>query len=337
MAQDVNISKAWDFYVSNPAIIYLFSVSKKIPSEKLVEILQRAPVNLTKEDAEKRAAAIKENPLFNKTEDGLEINTNVAKRLVGAVGNSFGLKKDTSKDEKIQRLKKELAETKSQLEELKKQSISKDIVVSDICPLNNDGEEISVNYTNSPIESISSKPYVNGFKAPSIYDTSSKSNDIADTKKSYTNNLKFINEALEMVKAMLGKTKKEKIDQRKLLIKELTDETNSRFAKRSAMQKLIYYLSFYPDITEKQKKNILDACKNGLDAQVILDLMETDEDLFSVEYFSYMVDLARENAEPRMMIDLSKKLMLGEWYVSAKVDGVPQKFMLRPVVTKEVG
>ncbi len=323
MTYKEKISSAWGFYVKNPSVIYMFLLNKRINDSELIEKLQDEPIKLSESAAYRMIDIIKENPLFIKKDNCYEIDQSIAKAVVNNVEKSFGF---TALNDENKKLREELENERKKYKLLEQQYYSKDVVISDIRP------ETRTPLRNDEIElEPANKPLINGFKVPSIYNTATAKNNLCERKRNVEINISVLNEALTGIRRLLKKEPREIEKNRRELLKRLLDETDPVFSKRSSFQKLIYYLSIYPDITEQQKRNIFEACKSGLDARLLMELMETDEELFSAEYFDYMIEVSKSQAEAQIMVDLAKRLMFGEWYVSANVDGKPMKFMLRPV------
>ena len=303
---------AYDFYMHNQEVIYLFNKEKKIYEGKLMEKLQDEPFNFATQKAEATICEIKENPLFDEDADGFFISKEGAELVVGCVKNLLFVLDD------------ENPQSGGQLQNNEQPQF---FIISNVKPVGDEVKEAMAISDGEPAE----KPCINGFKVPSIYNLRKKRMDVRNLDNAFSENLTMLNQGLDAIKKLLRLPKKKRAMSKKQLLKALLDESNQEFAGKSAMQKLIYYFCLYPDITEENKKQILSAVKSGVDAMLILELMETDERLFSAEFFSYMIEIAKEEAETRAMVDLSKRLIYGQWYVSADVNGTPTKFMLRPV------
>ena len=328
MLQEEKTKQAWNFYVRYPATIYLFNIAGKLSEEELKTKLLENPISLSQEEAEGMYEQIKENPLFICKDGFFEIDKEMAFYVVKLVSDSFCLDSPQKHDEELHHLREKVKELSEKLENQEKRK-EKPIVVKDVIATDSTGKEIFEGIDNQPI-GRSEKPLINGFVVPAIENLHLQK-DLCNLKDYYKDGLEIINQGMEFVTSMLGLSKKEKKKRREEILKELTDENNQKFAGKTALQKLIYYVSFNPDITVEQKETILDAAKNGLDAKVILNLMETDKELFSIEYFDFMIELAKQQSEARLMTDLAKRLILGEWVITAKVDGVNTKFALKKI------
>ena len=324
MNHNENIRNAWEFFIKNPKIIYLFICSKTIRYEELVKRLQEEPINLSDAMQQKMIEQIRSNSLFIEDNGVFRINDEISYYIVEYVKESLGIsKKNNLEDEGVKNHIRELEEQNNILQE---QLNDKYVVISDIIP-----DKIFDDFMEKTDIEISDEPLITGFKAPSIYSNSTKKYDICDKLEYFKNNLESLNQGLSMSKLIMGKGKQEKRAVRKKLLKRLLDGKDKLFSGKTSLQKLLYYLCLYPDVTKEQKRNIYEACENGLNATIILELMELNPELYSPEYFDYMIELAKKQGELQAMVDVSKKLILGEWYVTAEVDGIRKKFVLRPV------
>lgn len=305
MTLEEKTKQAWNLYVCYPNIIYLFCQSGRLNEQDLKLKLRAEPISLSENEAIGMFEQIRTNPLFTHKGDIFEINQEIALCLVDFVKESLGVK--NSNDAK-----------------------KEPVIISEVIPRDQLDNNLSEELDNESLEAAD-KPLVNGFLVPALESRGRPKFDVCNLKDNFVNNIEMINKGMKLILSKIGHSSSKSKDIRKDILKELTNENNPLFSKMTSYQKLIYYVSFNPDITEEQKNNILLAAKNGMDAKLMLELMETDKDLFSIEYFNFMIELAKQQTEARMMTDLAKRLLLGEWYVSAKVDGVDTKFALRKI------
>ena len=297
--------------VINQYLMGVFNVSE----EDLTEEIEQLKAELTSKDQAINSLA-EELDSVNKATALKEADV---KELAAELDRAKELSEVNTKE--IESLRYELSSKSQQIQDLTNDLLTKDMIVKGIRPFDSKtGKEITYKAAKQPL--------INDFKVPGIYNIGSRTKDICDKETATKENVSALNKGLSFIKSLKNKQSEEIKEEVANTLTEVFNPNNPKYANLTGIQKLIIYLSIYPDISKESKKNVLNACNNGLDAETIIELMETDKELFSIDYFDYLVEVAENLAEAEKMVEVSKRLLLGEWYITADVNGKLTKFYL---------
>lgn len=228
-----------------------------------------------------------------------------------------------------------LNDTTSTIMDFVKEFTEREIIVSDAKPMNRNDEEIKVAEDKkiSLKDSISLQPGVYGFQRPSFFTPlSTELNKENVSKKSADNTKDILKERLHLFKFLKRKSKKsvaekmEQIDQyRRQQIFELLSGNYTNEEKY-----LRYYL-LTPGLPKDFMNTLTGAAELGLDANVIIELLEQPKESFNKEIIETYVSETHKGTEFNLKKELAEELLRGEWYISADLNGKREKFQLAPL------
>ena len=243
---------------------------------------------------------------------------------------------EQSKELEMQKsINEKLNSTTSTIMDFVKKFTEQEIVVSDVRPIDSNDEEIKTadDRKVSLKESISLQPGVYGFRRPSFFtplsrelskqNVAKKSAD--DTKDILTDRLLFF----KFLKRKSQNTIPEKLDQidqhRRQKIFELLsgDYTNE--------EKYLRYFLLTPGLPKDYMNTLTGAAELGLDANVIIELLEQPRESFNMEIIETYVSETHKGTEFNLKKELADELLRGEWYISADFNGKREKFQLAPL------
>lgn len=243
---------------------------------------------------------------------------------------------EQSKELEMQKsINEKLNSTTSTIMDFVKKFTEQEIVVSDARPIDSNDEEIKTadDKKVSLKESISLQPGVYGFRRPSFFtplsrelskqNVAKKSAD--DTKDILTDRLHFF----KFLKRKSQNTIPEKLDQidqhRRQKIFELLsgDYTNE--------EKYLRYFLLTPGLPKDYMNTLTGAAELGLDANVIIELLEQPRESFNMEIIETYVSETHKGTEFNLKKELADELLRGEWYISADFNGKREKFQLAPL------
>ena len=240
--------------------------------------------------------------------------------------------------EKQKSVNEKLNSTTSNIMEFVKKFSEQDIIVADVKAMDANGKEIVSNSDQrvSLSETISEHPGVYGHKRPSWFTPlKNELNKNEAAKKSACNTKYLLKDRLLFWKKIdkertEGKVSPEvladQVDmQRKRNICELLTSDCSN------EEKYLKYFLLTPGIPRDFLKTLLGASELGLDANVIIELLEQPVELYNREIIELYVSETHKGTEYNLKKELAKELVDGAWYVSAQINGEEQKLQLVPM------
>lgn len=230
-----------------------------------------------------------------------------------------------------------LNNTTTSIMEFVKKFTEQDIVVSCVKAIDKEGNEIVAksDERSSLISSVSVRPGIYGKKRPSWFTPlKNELNKENAAKKSAGNTKHLLQEKLRF-----WKNGSEQLRSGKTSAKALADQfdLNRRNqivellrAGGSNEEKYLKYILLTPGISREYLKTLIGASEIGLNANVIIELLEQPQELFNKEVIEFYVSEAHKGTEYNLKKELAEELVRGDWYVSADINGKPQKFQLVP-------
>lgn len=118
---------------------------------------------------------------------------------------------------------------------------------------------------------------------------------------------------------------------------EYVDETRKRNIEKLLLsndtneEKYIKYMLLTPGIDREYMKTLNGAAELGLNADVVIGLLEQPAGSFNREIFEAYVSQVHKATEYNLKQELAEELIRGEWYVVSEINGSEQKFQLVPM------
>lgn len=193
-----------------------------------------------------------------------------------------------------------------------------------------DGDEQSLLF-----KSISDRPGIYGGKRPSWFTPlRNELNKESAAKKSTQNTKHILTEKL-----LFWKNGYEQMKNGKISAKELADQFDLKRKNQiielletdaSNEEKYLKYILLTPGIPRDFLKTLIGASEIGLDANVIIGLLEQPAELFNMEVIEFYVSEAHKGTEYDLKKELAEELVRGDWYIKADINGKSQKMQLVP-------
>lgn len=230
-----------------------------------------------------------------------------------------------------------LNNTTMSIMEFVKKFTEQEIVVSCVKAVDKDGNEIVAKSDgrSSLINNVSDRPGIYGNKRPSWFTPLKNELNKENAAKKSARNTKHI--LLE--KLLFWKNGYEQLKSGKASAKELADQFDFNRknqiiellrTKASNEEKYLKYILLTPGISRDYLKTLIGASEIGLNANVIIELLEQPIELFNKEVIEFYVSEAHKGTEYNLKKELAEELVRGDWYVSADINGKSQKFQLVP-------
>lgn len=231
-----------------------------------------------------------------------------------------------------------LNDTTSTLTEFVKKFIEEEINVSDVRAMNNAGNEIVANSDRREplVEFVSCRPGIYGGKRPGWFTPLSTEFNHENVVKKCVQNTEH--ELFDKVKfwrkksseLRKGKKKREAV----ALEYDKTREKKIRALLKSVCtneEKYLKYVLLTPGLPADYMSTLMGASELGLDANVIIELLEQPSESFNKEIIEVYVSRAHKGTEFNLKKELAEELVRGEWYVTANINGKQQRFQLVPM------
>lgn len=215
--------------------------------------------------------------------------------------------------------------------------LNEEIVVSDIKAVDSDNNEItsSVVHISDP-DSLSSNPGVYGFKRPSWFTPLKKElNKKNMAEKNIEHSKGFLISQLQLLKNIksflnghngsLSKMADSVDDERKKNLVKILLGTNSN------QEKYLKYILITPGMSKEFQDILFNAADLGLDANVVIELLEQPKESFNKEVIISYVSEIRKGTEYNLKKELADELIRGDWYITASINGKTEKFQLVPI------
>ena len=218
-----------------------------------------------------------------------------------------------------------------------KDFLTKEIVVQKVEAFDSSGKPIvcgSDIKKQKSLPELSNEPGIYSFKRPSWFTPLREELELSKmntTKK----NVKHTEDTL-WDKVMFWKLLKK--DKSKIEAKaKRVDETRKRNLEKllasdiSNEEKYIKYMLLTPGMDKEYMKTLNGAAELGLNANVVIELLEQPAESFNKEMLEAYVSQVHKATEYNLKLELAEELIRGEWYVVSEVNGSKQKYQLVPL------
>ena len=212
------------------------------------------------------------------------------------------------------------------------QYISSDISVSDVAAVNSTGEKIeTMSFHISDPEELSDNPGIYEYKRPSWFTPLQKEmnkqnivyKNVSNTKNNFVSrliSLKKLNMRDFVRKAAFEYDQERKQNIAKILMSSCSNE-----------EKYFKYILFTPGLSKDFQNILFSASELGLDANVVIELLEQPKESFNKEVIESFVSEVRKGTEYNLKQELAEDLVKGGWYVSVTENGIKKKLQLVPM------
>lgn len=219
-----------------------------------------------------------------------------------------------------------------------KRMTEKDIVVSDIKPMDASGQEIkTANDRRKEVlsDDLSLNPGIYGFRRASWFSPlQTELNKTNIAKKTVLNTQNNLKEKVYFWKKIFHK-----IETKEVQIEEAAHEIDTKRREKicnllnsndSNDEKYIKYMLLTPGISKDFMKTLMGASELGVDANVVIQLLEQPKESFNQEIIEAYISKVHKATEYNFKRELANELIRGEWYVVSDINGLPQKYQMVP-------
>lgn len=210
-----------------------------------------------------------------------------------------------------------------------KHCLKDNVSISDIKAKDPDGNTIITHpFHVSNIDELSNNPGVYEFKRPSWFTPlQEEMNKQKIVYKNIDNTKETLLSRLLFSKKMYVREISSEYDQyRKESISKILMNT-----KCSNEEKYLQYILITPGLSKDFQNILFSASDLGLDANIIIELLEQPKESFNKEVIEAFVSRVRKGTEYNLKQELAEDLVKGKWYISVNEDGVTKKLQLIPV------
>ncbi len=215
-----------------------------------------------------------------------------------------------------------------------KKIIEEDIIVSDVKVFNLDRDEIVMNSENRTVkkDDLAFEPGVYGFKRPSFFTPLQKELNKENEAKKVTSNTK--NGFIENLKFWKKASEQKKLNKEEVAVtydKRRQDEIikicNENYSNE---ERYLKYLLITPGLNEDYLGTLMGAAEIGIDARVVISLLEQPKESFNKEMIESYVSMAHKGTEYNHRKELAEELVAGNWFVTANLNGRRERWQLVP-------
>lgn len=240
--------------------------------------------------------------------------------------------------EKSKSVNSGLANTASNVMEFVKKFTEQEIYVSSVNTVSGTGECINQeehNQDNTLLDNISEMPGIYEGKRPSWFSPLKTELNKKNAALKVTRNTKqILKEKLMFWKRFSNKYGK-KIPCVEKACQEFDNERKNQIcrlllSKCSNQEKFLKYFLLTPGMPKHYMNTLLGAEELGLDANMIIELLEQPKELLNAEIIEIYVSEAHKGIEYNLKQELAEELIRGEWYVTADINGTTERFQLVP-------
>ena len=252
--------------------------------------------------------------------------------------NSMVFEKQTAERE-VSELSSRITELNETIEKLTKSNnelltivnnyVTNEIIVTDITsePMDEPKEKIN---SELFVKSISDLPGVYGDKRPGWFILNQQELTKENVKKKNTKaTFDVLKNGLLFWKQQKGKQREKVISDyeinRKNNILELLQSSCSN------QEKYLKYLLLTPGLEREYEKTLQGAADMGLDANLVIALLEQPREWFNKEIIEMYVSEVHRGTEYNLKQELAEELVKGQWSIWAKINGKKTKFQLMPI------
>lgn len=179
-------------------------------------------------------------------------------------------------------------------------------------------------------------PASEGFRRPSyfkevgkVYSNENNSKEIFnETKMELENRISLFDKLRkDTTKSAVQKNDEIELDRQKKVQKLLSKE-----CEFDNQAKLSYYALITPTMPKYIVSLLQKAIENGVDANILITLMEVPEESFRFEIVENYISIAHKNNAANLKLELAKDLIAGKWYIEAKnQNGQKERYQLFPM------
>lgn len=214
--------------------------------------------------------------------------------------------------------------------------LTKDIIVQKVMVVDAKGKEIvCINGSKEKKEpALSDTPGIYSGKRPSWFTPLREELELSKknvSKKTAEHTKHFFSERLQFWRGL----KKKKISVEKKA--DCVNEARKRNIEKLLLsndcneEKYIKYMLLTPGMDKEYMKTLNGAAELGLDANVVIELLEQPAMNFNREMFEAYVSQVHKATEYNLKQELAEELIRGEWYVMSEINGIRQKYQLVPM------
>ncbi len=198
-----------------------------------------------------------------------------------------------------------------------------------------DGDKIEApsEHKNISEDDLSEMPGIYNFEKPSnvVLKNLKEYNDKNLTRKEVSNTKGFFKESYGFLKNIVAKKPEEMAkayDENR--INRIIDICNNK--KYSNSERYVRYMLISPGIDKGFIEMINKASEIGLDARIVISLLEQPIDTFNRELVSVYVSSVFKGNEYNLKQEVAEELVKGNWYVTVKdKEDNPIKYILMPI------
>lgn len=246
-----------------------------------------------------------------------------------------------TKLEQQESLFESISPTTDALKDFLSNYINGEIVVSNVSAITSAGEEI---VTSSDIRDLSSEkdistcqqPGVYGFYRPSWFtplrtELSEKNVKEKNARSTTLELSEFVSRVKKIISAKKNKSENSiqvaaseyDENRKKKIIKLLHDQCTNE-------EKYLKYYLLTPGLTKEYRTTIQGAAKLGIEANIVIELLELPRESFNYEVFEFYISELHKGNEYNLKKELAEELVRGDWYISANINGKTEKLQLVP-------
>ena len=250
-----------------------------------------------------------------------------------------------TKLEQQEALFKSISPTTDALKDFLSNYINGEIVVSDVSAITSAGEEIVTSSDKRVIPSekdisVCKQPGVYGFYRPSWFTPLRTELSEKNVKeKNARSTVLSLSEFVSRVKKIISVKKNKSENSRNNSIQTAASEYDEN--RRKKIIELLHdkctneekYLKYYlltPGLTKEYRTTIQSAAKLGIEANVVIELLELPRESFNYEVFEFYISELHKGNEYNLKKELADELVRGDWYISANINGKTEKLQLVP-------
>ena len=234
---------------------------------------------------------------------------------------------------KYDEIKKYLSDSVASSNDLSEKQLNDDVFISNVEAKDSEGNIIKTNsFKIFDANELSNNPGVYEFKRPSwftpLQNEMNRQNivykNVDNTKDSLVSRLISLKKI--SLKNFVRKASSEYDQERKQNISKILMSTEI-----SNEEKYLRYILITPGLSDDFRDILFSASELGLDANVIIELLEQPKESFNKEVIEAFVSKVRKGTEYNLKQELAEELVKGQWYISVMENNVQKKLQLIPI------
>lgn len=245
----------------------------------------------------------------------------------------------TKEIEKSKSVNTGLANTASNIMEFVKKFTEQDIYVSSVHATSgnkNNSNKESDKEEDFLMASMSDCPGIYEGKRPSWFSPLKTELSKKNAAIKSTRNTEHILKEKLMFWKRISKKYRRKIPYLENACQEVDQERKKQICKLllsncSNQEKYLKYFLLTPGMPKHYMNTLLGAEELGLDANLIIELLEQPEEFLNAEIIEIYVSEAHKGIEYNLKQELAEELIRGDWYVTADINGTTEKFQMVPL------